>query len=82
MQIYLQIQKLLINQPGYHKKFHSEKLGRENLVSHTAVLQQLQFKMSETVTKHYIWPLKVMFSNRKMPEASDFDENRKSIFLT
>ena len=23
-----------------------------------------------------------MFSNRKMPEAPDFDENRKSIFLT
>ena len=23
-----------------------------------------------------------MFSNRKMPEARDFDENQKSIFLT
>ena len=38
--------------------------------------------MPETVIKHHIWPLKVMFLNRKMPEAPDFDENRKSIFLT
>ena len=51
-------------------------------VWHTTVLQQLQFKMPETVIKHHIWPLKVMFWNRKMPEAHDFDENRKSILLT
>ena len=64
--------------------------GLRKFVLHTTVFQQLQFKMPETVIKHHtwnchktsIWPLKVMFSNRKMPEASDFDENRKSIFLT
>ena len=38
--------------------------------------------MSETVIKHHIWPLKVMFSNRKMPEAPDFEENRTSILFT
>ena len=38
--------------------------------------------MPETVIKHHIWPLKVMFSNRKMPEAPNFDEEPKSIFLT
>ena len=38
--------------------------------------------MPESVIKHHIWPLKVMFSNRKMPEAPDFDENWISIFLT
>ena len=70
------------NSPGYRREFHSEKLGWENLVSHTAVLQQSQFKMPETVIKHHIWPSKVRFSNRRMPEAPDFDENRKPIFLT
>ena len=30
MQICLQVQKLLINQSGYHREFHSEKLGGEN----------------------------------------------------
>ena len=57
------------------------EIGLRKFVSHTTVLQQLQFKMPETVIKHRIWPSKVMFSNRKMPEAPDFDENRKSIFL-
>ena len=31
MQICIQVQKLLINQPGYLREFHSEKLGLENL---------------------------------------------------
>ena len=85
MKIHLQVHKLLINQSGYCREFHSEKLGWENLVLHTTVLvllQQLQFKMPVTVIKHHIWLLKVMFSHRKMPEASDFDENQTSIFLT
>ena len=82
MQICLQVQKLLINQSGYRREFHSEKFGWENFVSHTTVLHQLQFKMPEAVIKHHIWPLKIMFSNRKMPEAPDFDEKRKSVFLT
>ena len=82
MQICLRVQKLFINQSGYRRKFHSEKLGWENLVLHTAVLQQLQSKMPETVTKHHIWPSKVMFSHRIMREAPNFDENQKSIFLT
>ena len=58
------------------------EIGLRKFVSHTTVLQQLQCKMPETVMKDHIWPLKVMFSNRKMREALDFDENRKSIFLT
>ena len=56
--------------------------GPRKLVSHTTALQQLQFKLPETVIKHHIWPLKVMFLNRKIPEAPNFDENRKSKFLT
>ena len=58
------------------------EIGLRKFVSHTTVLQQLQFKMSETVIKHCVWPLKVMFLNRKMLEAPDLDENWKSIFLT
>ena len=58
------------------------EIGLRKFVSHTTVLQQLQFKMAETVINHHIWSLKVMFSNRMMPEAHDFDENRKSTFLT
>ena len=58
------------------------RIGLSTFVLHTTVLQQLQFKMPETVIKHQIWPLKVMFSNRIMPKAPNFDENRKSIFLT
>ena len=58
------------------------RIGLSTLVLHTTVLQQLQFKMPKTVIKHHIWPLKVMFSHRIMPEAPDFDENQKSIFLT
>ena len=58
------------------------EIGLRKFVFHTTALQQLQFRMPETVIKHHIWPLKVMSSNRKMPEAPDFDENRKSIFLT
>ena len=38
--------------------------------------------MPETVIKHHIWPLKVIFLNRIMPEAPDSDENQKSIFFT
>ena len=71
--------------PKLYKSFKSYwwisgYLGEFHL--HTTVSQQLQFKMPETVIKHHIWPLKVTFSNRIMPEAPDFDENRKSIFLT
>ena len=58
------------------------EIGPRKFISHTTVLQQLQFKMPVTVIKHHIWVLKVMFSHRKMPEASDFDENQTSIFLT
>ena len=57
---------------GYLGEFHL----------HTTVSQQLQFKMPETVIKHHIWPLKVMFLNWTMPEAPDFCENWRSIFLT
>ena len=55
--------------------------GLRKFVSHTTVLQQLQFSMPETVTKHHVWPLKVTFLNKIMPEAPDFDENWKSICL-
>ena len=85
MRVCLQVQKLLVNQADYCREFHSEKLGWENLVLHTTVLvllQQLQFKMPETVIKHHIWLPKVMFLNKNLPEAPDFDEKRKSIFLT
>ena len=91
MQICQQVQKLLINQSGYHRfpfwetglrKFVLHTLVLQQLQFHTTVLQQLRFKMPETVIKHHIWPLNIMFSNRKMPEAPDLDENRKSIFLT
>ena len=58
------------------------EIGLRKFVSHTTVLQQLQFKMPETVIKYHIWPFKVMISYRKMPEGPDFDENWKSIFLT
>ena len=58
------------------------EIGLRKFVSLTTVLQQLQFKMPETVVKHHDWLLKVMFLNRKMPEAPDFDGNRKSIFFT
>ena len=56
------------------------EIGLRKFISHTTVLQQLQFKMPETVIKHFIWPLKIMFSNRKMLKAPDFDW--KSIFFT
>ena len=81
MQICLQVQKLLINQSVYRSVPFWE-IGLRKFVSYTTVLQQLQFKMPETVIRHHIWPLKVMFLNRIMPEAPNFDENRKSIFLT
>ena len=81
LQICLQVQKLLINQSGY-RRVPFWKVGLRKFVSHTIVLQQLQFKMPETVIRHHIWPLKVMFLNRIMPEAPEFDENRKSVFLT
>ena len=57
-------------------------MGWENLVWQTTILQQLQFKRPETVIKHHIWALKIMFSHKKMPEASNFDGNWKSVFLT
>ena len=81
MQICLQVQKLLINQSVYCSVPFWE-IGLRKFVSHTTVLQQLQFKMPETVVKHYIWPLKVVFLNRIIPEAPNFEENWKSIFLT
>ena len=77
LQICLQVQKLLITQSGYRREFHSEKLGLRKFVSHTAVLQQLQFKMPETAVKHNIWPFKVMFLKRKMPEAPNFEKKPK-----
>ena len=82
MQICLQVQKLLINQSGYLLRVSLWEIGTRKFVSHITVLQQLQFKMPEAVIKHHIWPLKVMFSNRIMPRAPNFDQNRKSIFLT
>ena len=38
--------------------------------------------MPETVVKHHIWPLKVMFLNRKMPESTQFWWKPKSMFFT
>ena len=57
MQICRQVQKLLINQSGYRRVPFWE-IGLRKFVSHTTVIQQLQFKMPETVIKHHIWPLK------------------------
>ena len=51
------------------------EIGLRKFVLHITVFQQLQFKMPESVINHHIWPLKVVFSNRKMPEAPNFDEN-------
>ena len=81
MQICPQVQKLLINQSGYRRVPFWET-GLRKSVLHTTVLQQLQSKMPVTVIKHHILPLKVVFLNRIMPEAPDFDENQKSMFLT
>ena len=80
MQICIQVQKLLVNNLSTLVSFW--EIGLRKFVSYTTVLQQLQFKMPETVIKHGIWPLKVMFLNRKMPEAPYFDDNQKSVFLT
>ena len=77
MQICPQVQNFLINQSGYHTEFHSEKLGWENLVYHTAVLQQLLSKMPET---HKTSDLTIKSSVFKQ-KHSIFDENRKSLFL-
>ena len=57
MQICRQVQKLLINQSGYRRVPFWE-IGLRKFVSHTTVIQQLQFKMPETAIKHNIWPLK------------------------
>ena len=59
-------------------------------VWHTTVLQQLQFKIPETVMKHHIWPLKVVFEQKNArstrlwwkPKINTFDlqiENRRTL---
>ena len=39
------------------------EIGLRKFVSHTTVLQQLQFKMPETVIKHHIWSITVLLSH-------------------